>query len=270
MKYKLIVSDFDDTIVDDSQIMSVAFRKAVKDYRAKGGIFTFATGRMISAIIDYARDLGLKGDLIGYQGAVIADIESGEFLRTTPIKKETALAIARFLEEQGIYYQIYDDDTFVVEKVTDYSLLYSRFTKKDMIVNSAPLTEYIIKNELSPVKMLLVCEPSQVKEYMSILNNEFGEEVLINTSKPFIIEIINKDVNKGQAVKNLAESLGIKQEEVICIGDSQNDIPMIEYAGLGAVVANGSIEARAAADLIIPANVDDGVAYLINNYALKD
>ena len=79
MKYKLIVSDFDDTLVDDNQIIDEETIRAIKDYESRGGKFVFCTGRMISAIIPHAKKIGLKGEIIGYQGAVVADIESGKF-----------------------------------------------------------------------------------------------------------------------------------------------------------------------------------------------
>ncbi|MFI3229883.1 MAG: HAD hydrolase family protein, partial [Bacillota bacterium] len=68
----------------------------------------------------------------------------------------------------------------------------------------------------------------------------------------------------------LAKKHGIKREEIICIGDSLNDAPMIAYAGLGAVVANGSDAAKAYADIIVPSCQDDGVAYTIRKYGLGE
>ena len=80
LKYRMVASDFDDTMVDDTQIIDEATKKAVSDYIARGGRFVLCTGRMISSILPYARELGLHGEVVGYQGTVIADIDSEKFL----------------------------------------------------------------------------------------------------------------------------------------------------------------------------------------------
>ena len=89
MKYKLVASDFDDTMVDDSLVIGEKTKSAIKTYIEKGGRFLLCTGRMISAILPYARELGLHGEIVGYQGTVIADIDSGKFLSEdkVPLKR---------------------------------------------------------------------------------------------------------------------------------------------------------------------------------------
>ena len=85
-------------------------------------------------------------------------------------------------------------------------------------------------------------------------------------SKPFIIEIIPHGINKGLAVEFIAKRHGIKREEIICIGDSENDLTMIEYAGLGVCVASGSSVAKEKADVIAPSCNDDPIKWLIDTY----
>ena len=131
MKYKLIVSDFDDTMVDDAQVVSEATIQAIRDYENRGGKFVFCTGRMISAILPHARKLGLKGEIIGYQGAVVADIESGKFLVEHAIPYEKAMKVAEYLENRGLYYHVYEDDTFVIKEENEFSQGYRYFTFKE-------------------------------------------------------------------------------------------------------------------------------------------
>jgi HAD superfamily hydrolase (TIGR01484 family) len=80
MKYKMIVADFDDTLLNSQRTYSQRIKNIIKKYVDKGGKFVIATGRMTAAVLPYCRDLGLKGEVITYQGGVIADIESGEIL----------------------------------------------------------------------------------------------------------------------------------------------------------------------------------------------
>ena len=118
--------------------------------------------------------------------------------------------------------------------------------------------------------MLIITPPEKVDGYIDELSAEYGDEFLVNTSKKFVVEIIRGDVSKAKAVAALAAKYGIKREEIIAIGDSLNDVPMVEYAGLGVMVANASKKALESADYVCPSCEDNGVAYVIENIALKD
>ena len=81
INYKLIVSDFDGTLIDDNQQIPQKVVNAINEYVACGGIFAVCTGRMLRSILPRVRELGLKGLVIANQGAVIADIESGNVIK---------------------------------------------------------------------------------------------------------------------------------------------------------------------------------------------
>ena len=97
----------------------------------------------------------------------------------------------------------------------------------------------------------------------------FGKNLLVNTSKKFIIEIVPKGINKGFAVEALGKRLNVAREEIIAIGDSMNDVPMLQYAGLGIVVGDGTEDAKKYADVIAPNCGDDAIKWVIENYGLK-
>ena len=248
MKYKLIVSDFDDTIVDDSQYISESTINAIRDYEQRGGKFVFCTGRMISAIIPHARKMGLKGDIIGYQGAVVADIESGAFLIEHAIPNDKAIDVAEYLEAKGLYYQLYQNDTFVIEKENDYSTLYRKFTFKEPIVVGESLLSYMKRIKLSPTKILLINEPENIPCILEELQSVFGDRLLINSSKRFIIEIVPLGINKGSAVRDLAEKYNLSLDDVIVVGDGLNDIPMLSCGAYGIAVENANPKLKEIAD----------------------
>ena len=93
-----------------------------------------------------------------------------------------------------------------------------------------------------------------------------GEKKIIEYS---YADICAKGTNKWNAIKILANKLGIKDDEIMAIGDNINDIKMIENAGLGVAMANGSPHVRALADVIAPSNDNDGVAYIVEKYVLN-
>ena len=84
-------------------------------------------------------------------------------------------------------------------------------------------------------------------------------------SAPYFLEILDKRVTKGTGVKSLADALGIQPEEVMAIGDQENDIAMIEYAGVGVAMDNAIPAVKEAANFITKSNLEDGVAYAIEN-----
>ncbi len=265
MKYKLICSDLDDTLITDDGRLTDEVKAAVKKYTEAGGKFCIVTGRMTVGAVPIAKELGLKGELISYQGSVTYDLSTDTVTDEICIPTEAAVEIGRFMEERGFYYQTYVGDIFVTQKANDYTVLYGRISKAEFKETVTPLSEYIDSEKLRPPKLLLLEDPNRVSAIMSELKEHFGNKFRINTSKPYIIEIIPKTVSKAVAVDSLAKKYGITKDEIICIGDSENDLPMIEYAGTGVAVGNASEAVKKVADVIAPSNEEGGVAWVINN-----
>ena len=117
--------------------------------------------------------------------------------------------------------------------------------------------------------MTLISREGQLAEAEKMVMAKFGNKVAAVQSRNFFLDITDRRSTKGQALKLLAELKGIKQEEVIAFGDNYNDLDMLKYAGLGVAVANAREEVFAVADLITGANVDDGVAQVIEQYILN-
>ncbi len=270
MKYKLIVSDYDDTILDSNLEYSNYFVDTVKRYVEKGGMFHIATGRMTSAIIDEARKMGLKGDLLTFQGAIVVDIDSGEVVDRYGFSADDAYNIALAIEEEGEYFHVYDGDNFITKEGNLFSKIYARFSKCAAVELHRPLSEYIKETGLTPPKMMVMTDPEKVPAVMQKLAEKFGDIAVVNTSKEWMVEIVPLQIDKGKAVAKLAEKLGVKREETICIGDSLNDASMLSWAGLGCCVSNGSDEAKAVADVIAPSNDQEAVSYIIRKYGLEE
>ncbi len=266
MKYKLIVSDFDDTLAGDDQYVPESTVRAIQDYIARGGKFVLSTGRMISAILPHARRLGLHGEILGYQGSVVADIDSGKFLYEDSIPYEYALEVAEFLEERGIYYHIYEDDTFVIEKETEFSLEYRKFTFLPPKIVGVKLSEYMRSKHLSPTKILLINHPERIPELLELVGNAFGEKMLVNSSKRFIVEVVKKGTDKGTGLVALAKRAGVPLDEVIAVGDGLNDIPMLNVAGLPITVENACQTVKEVAKVVAPDCHHEPIKWVIENF----
>ena len=116
---------------------------------------------------------------------------------------------------------------------------------------------------------MMVEEPEILQEAINNLPEYLYEKYTIVRSAPFFLEFLNKEVNKGVGVEALANSLGIKREEVICMGDAGNDEHMIRYSGFGVAMGNAFEEIKAVADFVTKSNNEDGVAYVIDQFVLN-
>ncbi len=146
--------------------------------------------------------------------------------------------------------------------------MYSGFSKCDIKETHSPVSEYIERTSHVSPKIMAMSDPDNIPSLMARLQEEFRDVALVNTSKKWMVEIVPLGVDKGIASAKLAKKLGISREETLCIGDSLNDAPMIEWAGLGVVVANGSDAAKSYADVIMPSCDEEGVAKTILEYGI--
>ncbi|HHX49176.1 MAG TPA: HAD family phosphatase [Clostridiales bacterium] len=268
MRYKLIVADFDNTITDRSLVISKRLKNAVDDFRKIGGVFTIATGRMTSSILPYAKMLNISTDLISFQGAMISDVKTGKILNMTAMEPFLAFKIANFLESFGWYFHSYLLDEYLIAKETEYTKEYNLFTGAKAKALNNTVSTYIKEKNLSIPKFMVIA-PSNENSFISDkITSNFSNSVLVNSSHPEFVEIISNKASKGLAVANVAKKLNIKQDEIICIGDSGNDVSMIEYAGLGVAVENATKEAKNVADLIAPSCQNDGVSYIVEKFGL--
>lgn len=266
MKYRLLCSDLDDTLIGKDAKFGKGLKKAIEEYVRQGGKFCIVTGRMTSGALPVCRELGLTGEVITYQGAVVTDIETGKTVFSKTIPTEDAVEVGRFCEERGYYYQTYIGDGFYAERRNEFTSIYAHLSCAHFVQTPGKLSDYMLENKVSPPKILMMADPKKVPGILSIMRKYFGNKFLINTSKPYIIEIIPQGISKGKAVERLAQEYGIEREEVICIGDSENDLTMIEYAGLGVVVGTGSEIAKQRADVIAPGMDDDPVTWVLKTY----
>ncbi|MDE6585913.1 MAG: Cof-type HAD-IIB family hydrolase, partial [Clostridia bacterium] len=115
INYKLIVSDFDGTLIDDNQQISDSVKLAIENYVTCGGIFAVCTGRMLCSILPRVRELGLKGLVVANQGCVIADIESGKIIKNRTIAYNEVAEICRAITALGYNADIHCDDNIFTD-----------------------------------------------------------------------------------------------------------------------------------------------------------
>jgi hydroxymethylpyrimidine pyrophosphatase-like HAD family hydrolase len=118
-------------------------------------------------------------------------------------------------------------------------------------------------------KLLIPGDPMLLSPLETILRTYLGKDTTLFTSKPYFLEILPPETNKGTALARVAEALNISAGETMAIGDSMNDEAMIRWAGQGVVMANGDERVKGIADLVTDhSNDDEGVSEVIDKYIL--
>ena len=265
---KLIVSDFDGTLITSDQRILPEVKKAISDYVSDGGIFAVCTGRMLASILPQVRSLGLEGLVVACQGTVIADIKSGEFIRCGGFNRDEAAEISLALEELGAPINAYSGDELYTNIPEDnkYLKLYEKITGIVGKHVRMPLSQYILSNDKKWQKIASLCRPDDRQRLLDCLSQKFAGKYDVTCSADVLVEVSPLGDDKGNALKFLANHYGISIENTVAIGDNLNDLPMIVAAGTGVAVGNAAQGLKEAADFISCTNDEGAVAQVIKKF----
>ena len=272
MKYKLVISDYDGTLGSaPKNDIDLETLSAIKKFQDKGGKFVLCTGRMFSSAQRICLEAGLGGLCVSFQGAMIKDIESGKPLLEgglTPndasevVKKfvrDDTLALAYIGEK--LYYQ-------PNPKYAEYIKIYASALKTTVYETEGLAKEILTQNKMVS-KMCALCEPEKVDSLMEKYNGEYvGSDIMFNSGAKYLLECINKKYNKGEAVKLLASHYNIPLNEVLTVGDSTNDIPLLSGEWHGVAVGDASEKLKQVAKEVTVDFKDKPVLHLLEKYCL--
>lgn len=266
MDCKLLAIDLDDTLLGDDLVISQETKQAVKKAKAAGVKVVIATGRMYCSALPYAQELGLAEEIITYNGALMKKIAAEEEVFHHPVPLSVTKQIADYIETEDLHLNLYLDDALYVNKSGWGADYYEEVSGEEAVLIEEPLDQFLSQ---PPTKLLIIERDEEKRERsLQTLKQKFGEQVYVTSSKTYFIEIMNRIVSKGEALQELTDRLEIDREEVIAIGDSYNDLEMLEYAGLGAAVNNADQPIREQADYVTASEHDEGVAEVINKFIL--
>ena len=235
---------------------------AITATRAAGVHVIVVTGRMFRSVRPYVLEAGLDDPVICYQGAVVADPRSGEFLRHVPIPRAVALEAIDAVVARGFHVNCYVDDLLYVAEVTPEARAYADFQDID-IHPVGPLREWL---HADPTKLVAVGDPAALDELEAELKPHFRGRLYVSKSLPHFLEFAHPDVSKGAGLQFVADRLGFTPAQTVACGDGENDRELLDWAGFGVAVANARPDILARADLVVPSVDDEGVAALLEAY----
>ena len=217
------------------------------------------TGRMFRSVLPYLEAAGIDDPVVCYQGAVVADPRTGEFLRHEPIPLELAREAIASVVDEGFHVNCYVDDELYVAEATPEAERYAGF-------QNLPLHEVgDLAAWLSapPTKLVAIDDPDALDGLEERMKVRFDGRLFISKSLPFFLEFASPEVTKGAGLGFLAEQLGFTRERTVAFGDGENDVELLEWAGFGVAVANAHPRVLAVADWVCPSAAEEGVAQVI-------
>lgn len=270
MKYKLIALDIDGTLLNTSHQVTEKVKEAIQKCKELGVKVVLCSGRPLKGVQQFLELLNLKeeGDYVcTFNGALVQNAYTGEILSHLTLGYEDLCELKELCNEIGFRSHFYDIKYIYTfnKDISDYTIMEAFLTESHLNVSTIDEipTDFIMS------KFLISDHPEILDEKIAKIPEELYEKYTIVRSMPFYLEILNKNANKGVGIKLLAEKLGIKQEEIICVGDAGNDLHMIEYAGLGVAMGNATAEIKNIANYITKTNDEDGVAHVIDKFILE-
>ncbi len=246
------------------------------------------SGRMTDNVQKFCAEIGANRYLIAENGASIVNLQTGNLEYSKYISKEIVNKVLDICEENSIYYMVYTNRELIVKNIKHMAFFFQKQNfNPNARVNTIVAGRDYINSVEDPFTKLMICDEDRAI-YNSIIKKMNlipeidvspvphismkklkvdGEERLLCYS---YADICAKGANKWNAIEVLAQNLGIKREDIIAIGDNSNDAKMIENAGLGVAMKNGSPHIRHIADVVAPSNNEDGVAYIMEKYILHE
>ncbi len=264
---RLLALDLDGTLMDDSMVIrSDRVRRAIAAAQARGVIVTLATGRMFDFLLPFARDLGLAAPLICYQGGLIQAPDAEAPIYRATMDPALVRQVLAFTARRGWHCVLYADDEVFLDEKRHPERFY-----RDMLGRRLVWVDDLasVLQRHAPVKFLVFVDPDEAQDVLAELRQAFAGQMELTRSHARIVEGNPLGVSKGDALRRLAEHLDVPRAQVMAIGDQENDLPMIAWAGFSVAMGNGSPAVKAAADWVAPPVTEDGAAVAIEHFVLE-
>ncbi len=243
----LIALDLDDTLLDPEGRIPEVNREALTEADRRGVHVVLCSGRPVFSTGRLARDLFPNADrdryAISYNGALVTALYDGEVLFRRGLPRDAARELAAYSAEHDLGAQYYRGDDFFTAAADDRQASYAAAT--GMVGRTVSDLAAIIDDD--PPKILFHAPHERLEGHFAVLKEKAHGRWYVAFSKPHYLEFVHPEVNKGTALRFLAERLGVPKENTYAVGDSLNDAEMLAAAGTGIAVANARPEVTASA-----------------------
>lgn len=245
---KLIALDLDGTLLDENSIVPESTKEYLRKLKEKGNIITIASGRTVQSAIDVTDGAEFVNYIISDTGAIIFNREYNKIEDARYINKNEAYKMFGDIQnDENVLFRIFNEDSKLYE-----------YRKGE--INTIPNDFWSKKENILHIAMH---SRSGIDEFFDENHNKYESTRMFVMKDSFSdyrwLEILEKEVDKWNAVNNLANILGIKNEDIICFGDASNDLEMIKNAGVGVAMYNADGVVKSIAKCVTDSNKYKGV-----------
>ncbi|UDG79688.1 sugar-phosphatase [Candidatus Steffania adelgidicola] len=269
MAIKLIAIDIDGTLLNHKHEITSTVKEAIGLAHDQATYIVLATGRPYVGVTKYLIQLDLQKNgnyCITNNGALIQRTVDGSCISQKLLDINDYLYLEALSRQLDVHFHALDFDTLYTANRD-----ISQYTVYEAALTGIPFKFRAVEEmdiSLRFPKVMMIDDPDILNSAIKRIPKETFERYTIMKSAPYYLELLNKQANKGKAVKVLAEYLGLNRDEVMTIGDQANDLAMIQYAGTGVAMENAIDEIKAVSQFITTSNVEDGVAFAIQKFIL--
>ena len=265
MKYKLIVMDVDNTLLCTDKSVSEKNVEAIRKCKDRGVMVSLASGRPALDVLHYAKMIGIEDNYhISDNGAGIFKGNDRKIIKT--FNRDFYLDLVDKLKEKGIECGVFSSE--------DLDFIYEEGS--DDIAKSIDIYFPVTKARIGDIKDIegvykISTYFNDDEEYEFVKGLEKENEMSGVIPDPHFFDMMPYEVTKIKGTEEIAKELGISMDEVIVMGDQENDYTNIKGAGLGIAVANATNDVKEIADVVLEQSCnDDAVAYVIDKYILGE
>ncbi len=251
--YRGLGLDLDGTLLAPDGTLPEKSVAALRRLRDQSVQVVLISGRMTPAMMPFWRQIGLDTPLVAYNGAKIS-LPGKSPLCETALPSALASQVMAFCRHRGLHLNIYIRERLYALADTSVGRWYADYYRVPLEILPAALVADCDR----ATKMLVITTPEELAGLCPQMQALFGGGAHITTSSRRFIEILPRGVNKGAALRCVAEYLRLPLHAWVAVGDGANDVEMLEAAGCGVAVADGEEAVKAAAKMVVPPLSDGG------------
>lgn len=264
---KMIAIDLDGTLLTDDKIFTENTKEIIRKVAEMGIYVIIATGRPYKAASVYDEKLNINHPILAQNGAIVKEM-TGELTLFKPIPIKKGIDLVDYCQKRQYTCSIFLDDSDVYINKPD---CFGRKIHLNLNNTNPKICRDLKKMITKPLLKILITDenPEKINEINLDLVDKFGQVLNVAQSGSWYIDIMEKGVTKGAALKYIAEKLGISSEYIMAIGDSRNDLEMLEFAKIPIAMGNADDIIKQKSNYITKSNNDDGVFETIKKFILE-
>jgi len=260
---KLIASDMDGTLLNSASQLSDGNRAAILRAIDQGVMFVPCTGRPLCGVTWLIEQLPGDFPVITCNGAGAVTSKSGRVLFSQNMQRSDALKILAMAAQTPHPYILWEGDKLHASRMCLEIEIYRQMTgAKAHVLDNL--------NDIGEITKIIWLIPAELGPQLMIeMGERFAGRINCHTSHPRLLEFVDIKASKAHALAAVGEVYGIAADEMMAIGDANNDISMLEYAGCSVAMANATDAIKARSKHVTLNNDEDGVAAAIERFVLR-